>query len=68
MNNSDLQETDQVAEVGNLLARSALYQVLSTCYLFPEEKKLSVLEGEDFNELVNNSDLQETDQVAEVGN
>ncbi|WP_347273456.1 molecular chaperone TorD family protein [Candidatus Kuenenia sp.] len=52
VNNSDLRETDQVAEVGNLLTRSALYQVLSTCYLFPEEKKLSILKGEDFNELV----------------
>lgn len=48
VNNSDLQETDQVAEVGNLLARSALYQVLSTCYLFPEEKKTFRFRGRGF--------------------
>ena len=52
VNNRNLQETGQVAEVENLLARSALYQVLSTCFIFPEEKKLSLLKGEDFNELV----------------
>ncbi|MBM4053589.1 MAG: hypothetical protein FJ264_02725 [Planctomycetes bacterium] len=50
--NSGLQENEHMAEIECLLARSAVYQVLSACYLFPEEEKLSLLKGEDFTELV----------------
>ena len=41
----------QVASsVVNLLARGAMYQILSACFLYPEEENLSILKSPDFQE------------------
>ncbi|MDO8140891.1 MAG: molecular chaperone TorD family protein [Candidatus Brocadiales bacterium] len=41
----------QVAsDAGNLLTRSVMYQILSACFLYPEEKNLSILKSSDFQE------------------
>ena len=39
-----------VSVAGNLLTRSAMYQILSACFLYPEEKNLSILKYPDFQE------------------
>lgn len=38
------------SRVGCLLVRSAMYQVLSACFLYPTEKNLSILKSPDFQE------------------
>lgn len=45
-------DQQSVASVKNLLARSAMYQILSACFLYPEEKNLSILKSPDFQEHV----------------
>ncbi|HHT9135783.1 MAG TPA: TorD/DmsD family molecular chaperone [Candidatus Wunengus sp. YC60] len=41
----------QVASTAaNLLTRSVMYQILSACFLYPEEKNLSILKSSDFQE------------------
>ena len=38
------------SSVENLLTRSAMYQILSSCFLYPIEKNLSILKSPDFQE------------------
>ncbi|MDQ1271756.1 MAG: hypothetical protein QG591_386 [Planctomycetota bacterium] len=45
-------DQQSVASVKNLLARSAMYQILSACFLYPEEKNFSILKSPDFQEHV----------------
>lgn len=47
-----LMDQQSVASVKNLLARSAMYQILSACFLYPEERNLSILKSPDFQEHV----------------
>ncbi len=43
-----LLDQQSVPSIKNLLARSAMYQILSACFLYPEEKNLSILKSPDF--------------------
>ena len=52
VDNSSLLDQQVASGVGNLLARSAMYQILSACFLYPEEKNLSILKNPDFQEHV----------------
>jgi DMSO reductase family type II enzyme chaperone len=45
-------DQQSAASVKNLLARSVMYQILSACFLYPEEKNLSMLKSPDFQEHV----------------
>lgn len=40
-----------VSDVGNLLTRSAMYQILSACFLYPIEKNLSLLKTQEFQNI-----------------
>lgn len=50
---SSLSEQQVAHSVGQVLARSAMYQILSGCFLCPEEKNLSVLKSPDFQDFAN---------------
>jgi DMSO reductase family type II enzyme chaperone len=45
------------SDVENLLTRSALYHILSACFLYPAEEKLSVLKDLNFHEFMNSFKL-----------
>lgn len=49
---SDLLEKEVVSKVEGLLARSAMYQILSACFFHPTKESLSLLKDADFSELV----------------
>lgn len=50
VDSSSLLEKQGTSNVGNLLARSAMYQILSSCFLYPVEKNLGALKNPDFQE------------------
>jgi len=52
VDNSSLLDQQVASGVGNLLTRSVMYQILSACFLYPEEKNLSILKSPDFQEHV----------------
>ena len=52
VDSSSLLDQQVASSVANLLTRSAMYQILSACFLYPEEKNLSILKGPDFQEHV----------------
>lgn len=45
------------SNVENLLTRSALYHILSACFLYPAEEKVSVLKELNFHEFINSLEL-----------
>lgn len=45
-----LLEKQGITSVENLLTRSAMYQILSACFLYPSRKNLEILGGADFQE------------------
>ena len=45
VDSSSLLDQQVASSVANLLTRSAMYQILSACFLYPEEKNLSILKG-----------------------
>lgn len=47
---SSLLDQKIAPRVSDLLARSAMYQILSACFLYPTEKNLSMLKSPDFQE------------------
>ncbi|GAN32429.1 MAG: hypothetical protein DYG83_14315 [Candidatus Brocadia sp. AMX2] len=47
---SSLLDQRVASRVDDLLARSAMYQILSACFLYPAEKNLSILRSPDFQE------------------
>jgi DMSO reductase family type II enzyme chaperone len=51
---SGLLDKQGTSNVENLLARSAMYQILSTCFLYPVEKNLDILKSPDFREYTKN--------------
>lgn len=50
VDSSSLLDQQVASSVTNLLTRSAMYQILSSCFLYPEEKNLSILKSPDFQE------------------
>ena len=52
VDSSSLLDQQVAPSVTNLLTRSAMYQILSSCFLYPEEKNLSILKSPDFQEHV----------------
>lgn len=56
-NNSKNFNNHAVCNVENLLTRSVMYQIISTCFLYPIEKNLSVLKSPDFHEYQKNLGL-----------
>lgn len=50
VDSSSLLDQQAASSVRNLLTRSAMYQILSACFLYPEEKNLSILKDPDFQE------------------
>lgn len=50
---SSLIDQEAVSKVDGLLTRSAMYQVLSACYLYPTEKNLSMLKSPEVQEHLN---------------
>ena len=52
VDSSSLLDQQAASSVKNLLTRSAMYQILSSCFLYPEEKNLSILKSPDFQEHV----------------
>ena len=52
VDSSSLLDQQVASSVTNLLTRSAMYQILSSCFLYPEEKNLSILKSPDFQEHV----------------
>lgn len=52
--NSSLLDKQDTSNVENLLTRSAMYQILSACFLYPVEKNLFVLKSPDFQKHAKN--------------
>lgn len=50
LNSNCILEKQQAPIVENLLTRSAMYQILSACFLYPTEQNLEVLKNPDFQE------------------
>lgn len=50
LNSNCILEKQQAPIVENLLTRSAMYQILSACFLYPTEQNFEVLKNPDFQE------------------
>lgn len=68
VDSTTLLDQESVHSVKNLIVRSAMYQMLSACFLYPEEKNLSVLKSPDFLEHVKDLMLcyEGTEDVAKL--
>jgi len=51
---SNLLDKQGTSNVENLLTRSAMYQILSACFLYPAEKNLEILKNPDFQDYATN--------------
>ena len=48
VDSSGLGDKQIISDVEDLLTRSAMYQILSSCFLYPVEKNLEIVKGSDF--------------------